>query len=47
MRIHLCLEQCSNQRDSQAALLCGEVTGQKRQKIDDNKHLGGAEHLGK
>lgn len=47
MRIYLCLAQCSNKRDYQATLLCGEVTGQERQKIDDNEHLGGAEHLGK
>ena len=28
-------------RASQAALLCGEVTGQERHKIDDNQLLGG------
>lgn len=43
MRINLYLAQCSSKKDSQAALLCKEVTGQERQKIDDHQHLGSVE----
>lgn len=43
----MCLAQCSNKKDSQAALLCGEETGQERQKIDDSSTLEVEKHLGK